>query len=272
MAVYFSGSDTKSEEHANKIAKEMEDSRFLLREMQGFSAQRENKQLDNYLHDEAHPFHAQDSWHETTVNIRLPIEGRRFSSEDDAPTLMIPNLFHRHITNIIKSVCTSEKACSFHFSPYTMHWTPDPNNLHKSERVYGETYLSDAMIRTQAEVDSLPWPEGDTTQCVALGIMLALDLSQLTNFGMASVWPVYLMFANQSKQEWVKPSCHAVHHLAYIPSVSPSVVNQFTHITNVHYRLAQTLQASTKRRQAKHHQLTLRSTASTNSCTQYGTI
>ncbi|KAH9177190.1 hypothetical protein EDB89DRAFT_1844940 [Lactarius sanguifluus] len=205
----------------------MEDPRFLKRELRGFSAQRENKRLDNYLSDEAHPFRTQDGWHEATVNIRLPVEGRRFSSEDDAPTLTIPNLFHRRITDIIRSVCASEKAQSFHFSPYTMHWAPDPDNPDKIERVYGETYSSDAMIQAQLDVDSLPRPEGDTTERVALGLMLASDSSQLTNFGSASVWPVYLMFANQSKQERVRPSCHAVHHLAYVPSVSPSANRRY---------------------------------------------
>ncbi|KAH9021907.1 hypothetical protein EDB85DRAFT_1871640 [Lactarius pseudohatsudake] len=244
MAAYFSGSDTKSEEHANMVAAAMEDPRFLKRELRGFSAQRENKRLDNYVSDEAHPFRTQDGWHKATVSIRLPVEGRRFSSEDDAPTLTITNLFHRRITDIIRSVCASEKAQSFHFSPYTMHWTPDPDNPDKIERVYGETYSSDTMIQAQLDVDSLPWPTGDTTERIALGLMLASDSSQLTNFGSASVWPVYLMFANHLVYQRVRPSCHAVHHLAYVPSVSPSA-NRFTHATNTYCRLVQTLQAGT---------------------------
>jgi hypothetical protein len=52
------------------------------------------------------------------------------------------------------------------------------------------------------------------------------DSAQLTSFGSASVWPVYLMFANQSKQERMKPSCHMVHHLAYVPSVGPNMTNR----------------------------------------------
>jgi hypothetical protein len=229
MAAYFSGSDTKSEEHANALAKTMEDPRYKSSELRGFSAQRENKRLDRYLLDEAHPFHAQDGWHETTIDIRLPIEGRSFESEDEAPTLTIPKFFHRRITDIIRSVCASETARSFHFSPYKMYWTPDTNDPDKSERVYGDAYTTKAMIDAQAEVDSVPRPEGDTRERVALGLMLASDSSQLTNFGSASVWPVYLMFANQSKQERVMPSRHAVHHLAYVPSVGVLFVNLSTH-------------------------------------------
>jgi hypothetical protein len=76
------------------------------------------------------------------------------------------------------------------------------------------------MIQAQTEVDNLPWVEGDTKEHIMLGLMLASDSAQLTSFRSASVWPIYMMFANQPKQERVRPLCHVVHHLAYMPSVS----------------------------------------------------
>ena len=76
------------------------------------------------------------------------------------------------------------------------------------------------------EVDELPRQEGNTREHIVLQLMLGSDSVQLTSFGTASVWLVYLMFANQTKLERVKPSCHVVHHLAYIPSVSPNLVIQ----------------------------------------------
>ena len=272
MAAYFSGSDSKLEEHANAVAKAMEDSQFQLDELYGFSAQRENKRLDNYLLSGTHPFHTQDGWIDSTVNIRLPVEGVSYKSEDHTHTLLIANLFHHHITDIVWSVCVSDKACLFHFSPYKMYWIPDPNKLDKSERIYGETYSADAMIQAQAEVNSLPRPHGDTTGRIALGLMLSLDSLQLTNFGSASVWPIYLMFANQSKQDHMKPSCHAVHHLAYVPSVSLSPVYRSTQTKHVLYRLGQTLKASIKTKQVYHQNPGSRPTVNTNSCKQCGLI
>jgi Plavaka transposase len=220
MKAYFSGMDTKSEEHANTLAKVMEDPAFLLSELKDFSAQRENARLDKYIREGGYSFRTQDGWHEATIFIRLPIEGQRFDSEDKAPRLPMPGFFHRRITDIIRSVCASQVAQSFHFTPYTMHWIPDPNNPDKNERIYGDTYSSDVMVEAQTEVDNLPRMEGDTRERVALGLMMASDCAHLTNFGSASVWPIYLMFANQPKRERAKPSCHAVHHLAYAPSVS----------------------------------------------------
>ena len=42
---------------------------------------------------------------------------------------------------------------------------------------------------------------------------------QLTNFGTASLWPIYLFFGNQSKYMQCKSSAFAAHHIAYIPKV-----------------------------------------------------
>jgi hypothetical protein len=232
MGTYFSGMDTKSEEHATTLVKTIRDPRFHLEHLEDFNAHTENVRLDQYLKHRVHPFRTQDGWQEATVRIRLPVEGQAFNSENDAPTLPIYHLYHRRITAIIKSVCASKTAESFHFAPFTMHWTPDPNKPDDSERVYGDAYSAEAMIEAQTEVDSLPRLEGDTKERVALRLMLASDSAQLTNFGTASVWPIYLMFANQPKEERVRPSCRAVHHLAYVPSVSFLIVNCFIFPTN----------------------------------------
>ena len=199
-----------------------------------FSAQREHKHLDKFLlgpHEEAHPFCTQDGWHWRRLNICLHIEGTMFQSEEDAPILQSHYLFYCHIVDAIRSVCTSKSAESFHLTPYTMHWIPNPNSPDKSKHIYSEAFTSDAMIHAQADIDNLPQLAGDTREHVAFGIMLASDLAQLTNFGTASVWPIYLMFANQPKQERVKPSCHTVHHIVYVPSVSLSTIEWWKHLT-----------------------------------------
>lgn len=230
MATYFSGMDSKSEEHATSLAKITQDPRYKAEDLAGFNSHVENTRLDKYLKDGTQLFQTKDGWQESTVHIRLPVEKKPFSSEDDAPTLPIHRLFHRRITDIVKTVCESKAADTFHFPPYTMHWCPDSLDPGKHERIYADTYASDAMIQAQTDVDSIPRQEGDIKERIALGLMLASDSAQLTSFGSASVWPIYLMFANQSKQERVRPTCHAVHHLAYVPSVSP-LVSIESHIT-----------------------------------------
>ena len=234
MAAYFSGKDMKSEEHATLLGNIMQYPGFRIEEMKGFNAHVENVRLDKYLEGDAHPFQTGDGWQESTVLIHLPVEGKPVASEDNAPTLPICGLFHRQITDIVRTVCKSKSAETFHFTPYTMHWHPDPLDLDKHERIYTDMYTADAMIQAQMEVDNLPRQEGDNRERIALGLMMASDSTQLTNFGSASVWPVYMMFANQSKLERVKPSCHAVHHLAYVPSVSSIMANRVIYFNNIY--------------------------------------
>jgi hypothetical protein len=220
MAAYFSGFDTKSEAHTTSLAKMMQHPKFQWVELDTFNTHTENICLDKYLKHGTEPFQMENGWQEATVHICLPVEGKLFASEEAAPMLPIHGLYHCQIVNIVRTVCASTATVSFHFTPFTMHWTPDTDKPHKHKQVYADAYMSDSMIQAQTEVDDLPRVEGNTKDCIVLGLMLALDSAQLTSFGSASVWPIYLMFANQPKQERVRLSCHTVHHLAYVLSVS----------------------------------------------------
>ena len=231
MAAYFSGSDTKSEAHVTCLAKATQHPKFQWEQMATFDAHVQSTRLDKYLQYGIDPFQIRNGWQEATVYISLPVEGRSFKSEDDAPKLAISGLYHRRITDVVRSVCASTTTASFHFTPFSMHWTPDQDKPYEHERVYADTYMSDSMIDAQSEVNALPREEGDTKERVVLGLMLASDSAQLTSFGTASVWPVYVMFANQPKQERVRPTCHAVHHLAYVPSVSSIAINSTLTVT-----------------------------------------
>ena len=175
MAAYFSDMTTKSEHHATTLAAALQHPRFKLDKLKGFNAHAENVHLDKYLTDRTHPFQVQDSWQAATVYVCLPLEGRLFESEDDAPTLVISGLYHRQITDIVTSMCASMAAESFHFVPFTLHWYPDPDIPHEHEQVYTDTYMSDAMIQKQVKVDNLPCQEGDTRERVVLSLMLASD-------------------------------------------------------------------------------------------------
>ena len=222
--MYFSRMDMKSEEHATMVAKTIQYPRFSTKEMTGFNAHVENVHLDKYLKDNMHPFQEGEGWQQSTVHIHLPVEGEPVTSEANTPTLPIGGVFHWWITDIVRTVCGLKSADPFHFMPYTMHWHSDPLDPDKHEWIYTDMYTTDAMVQAQMEVNKLPWQEGNARERIVLQLMLASDSAQLTSFRMASGWLVYLMFANQPKLERVEPSCHMVHHLAYIPSVRLNLV------------------------------------------------
>jgi hypothetical protein len=130
MAKYFSGFNTKSEAHMTSLAKTMQHPKFQWEELENFNAHAENVHLDKYLKHRTEPFQIENGWLEATVHIHLPVEGKLYESKDVAPMLPIDSLYHCWIVNIIQSVCTSTVTASFHFTPFMMHWTPDPDKPH----------------------------------------------------------------------------------------------------------------------------------------------
>ena len=75
---------------------------------------------------------------------------------------------------------------------------------------------ADAKIRAKPRVPS----DAPDVEYVVLPLLFWSDTTQLANFGSASLWPIYLYFGNLSKYVRGRPTEFAVHHLAYIPSVS----------------------------------------------------
>ena len=82
-----------------------------------------------------------------------------------------------------------------------------------------EVYTSDAHINAHNELQKWVNEPGCTLEKVILALMFWSDSTQLTNFGTAKVWPLYLFLGNLSKYFHGKPSSGACHHVAYFPSV-----------------------------------------------------
>lgn len=222
MEAYHHGSGQKSAAHLNTLAKAMSnDPEFDLQDLKSFSTERENARLDAFLRDESneHPFRKDDGWHEASVTIRVPMKGYR-CSEDKALQISIPGLYHRQLMNILTTVFSDEGSKGFHFTPFKQFWIPNDNNPEQHKRLYSEIYTSDITLEYQQSVDALPRLEGDDLERVVIPLMFASDTAKLTSFGSATVWPIYVGFGSQTKYDHAKPSAHATHHLAYVPSVS----------------------------------------------------
>ena len=150
-----------------------------------------------------------------TVTLEWPVPG--------AP-ITIPDFQHRKICNIIHKTFASDPAAhSFHYHPYELKWKRPGSD--SEERVHGELYTLQAWLDEDAKVQSLTLDPKETDRDVPraiAAIMLASDGTQLSPFALSKVWPIYVYFGNQSKYDWAKPTQHAAHHLAYLPSVGCS--------------------------------------------------
>ena len=109
----------------------------------------------------------------------------------------------------------------YHFSPFKLFQKSPVTQ--KEECIYGELYNSDSFLAEHEEIQrrgALPPDEKDCKwEKVVAALMFSSDATHLTQFGVAKGWPIYFMIGNLSKYMCAQPSCGALHHLAYIPSV-----------------------------------------------------
>ena len=179
-------------------------------------------------------------WREHKISIQVPDLDK--SKSKPKPARVNNNLgnkdnsykvdevfWYRPIVPSLKSILTSDESKNFHYEPFEQRWqTPATTTTSSSARVYDELYTGDAWLEEHRNVQSiiLPPEEDDQYPRAIAAIMLWSDSTHLAEFGQAKAWPIYMSLGNQSKYERAKPGAHALHHLAYLPSVS-SYPNKF---------------------------------------------
>jgi hypothetical protein len=90
------------------------------------------------------------------------------------------------------------------------------------QHVYSELYNSDAFLLEHNKIQAEHCNDEPALENVVATLMPYSDSTHLTNFGTASLWPIYLFFSNISKYIRAKLTSFSANHLAYIPSVSVS--------------------------------------------------
>lgn len=209
------GNTLKSEIETNHLVHNVILSPSFNREdLVGFDAHRENQRLDKALKEST----LRNQFTESSVDILVPsgdinIQPKHFT---------VPGLLHRKLTSVIQEAFESPLAHHYHFSPFKL-FQKSPSTG-ETERVYGEIYTSDAFLAEVEEVRlHAPLPP-DNADCrrekVVAALMFSSDATVLTDFGTTKAWPVYAMFGNLSKYLRGQTDSGAMHHLAYIPSVS----------------------------------------------------
>ncbi len=153
-------------------------------------------------------------WIKTPVKISVPFHSRMLHTgpkDFDAGIL-----HHRRLISVIKGKI-ARTSTHLHFEPYELFW--QPNDATEPVRVYGELYTSEAFFEANRTLQDSPAEPGCELPRVVLGLMFASDSTRLTAFSSAKLWPIYLVFGNESKDRRSKPSCHAFEHIAYLETV-----------------------------------------------------
>lgn len=220
MAWQYSGGTNKTGAELDRLwTSHIQDPAFDPSVHTTFSHDQEKRRIEKYLAT-SNPFNAAHGWKRSSVKIPLPHEGSKYKSERDPniPCLTVDGVYHRDITDIIINTFQSKIASeTFHILPYEEYWKPSDDS--EPVRMFGEAYTSPAFIDAYREIHSLPRDPGDELEYIVSPLMFWSDATQLANFGDASLWPIYLFFANQSKYTRGRPTTDACHHIAYIPGV-----------------------------------------------------
>ncbi|KAH9854399.1 hypothetical protein C2E23DRAFT_726443 [Lenzites betulinus] len=158
---------------------------------------------------------SQDGWKFTSVTIKVP-----FGNSSPPQDYTVHGLAYRPLEDVIASVFASELSAGYHYTPYQKLWQPPRTSggcAPPLEKVYGELYTSNAFLDADAELQRSPREPGCDLPRAVVACMPWSDSTHLAEYGNASLWPIYLLFGNQSKYARGRPSSNACHHVAYIP-------------------------------------------------------
>ncbi|KAI0747131.1 hypothetical protein C8Q80DRAFT_1220294 [Daedaleopsis nitida] len=239
-------SNSKSNTQINLLARD------VFQRPAQFDAAREAQRLDNYVDKmDGSPLSATDGWMKSSVHVRLPKEGVSYDSEEDAPVFTITDVWHRSLPQVIRSALQRPGMKTWHMIPHKLFCARRPPTYPHSSQSASPSppHFSSQSTSTGSRSSSSSSPSRSSSSSsgelynsdAALDdleysmtiICWYSDGTRLTNFGPASMWPLYHYFGNQSKYERVRPSLYPAHHLAYIPSLPDLIQDVYTEIYGI---------------------------------------
>lgn len=189
----------------------LQDPKFSTNDINSARWERTSSLLGRGNADAAHSTALGNGWQSSPVTIKLPT----------APVqeLTVPDVKHRSITSVMDQVRGHDSASQrFNNIPYEQMWQPH-NLAWPKERVFCELASSMPFAELYRSVQNAPQEPGCQLERVADIFILGSDSMALTAIGGASLWPVYLFWANQSKYELADRSSGACHTVAYLEKV-----------------------------------------------------
>lgn len=163
-------------------------------------------------------------WYQSSITIQVPFH--YLTDNPGVRPFTVDGFYHRSLVSIIQERIRNDAHDNshFHFTPFELLWDPGDSNSTASApvRLQGELYTSPVFLDAHKDLQStLPEP-GCLLPRVVVSLMFWSDATHLTNFGNAKLWPLYMLFGNDSKYQRCKPSGNLCEHVAYFEHVSVS--------------------------------------------------
>lgn len=157
-------------------------------------------------------------WQKTEVTISVPFS--RNACYPGPKNYTVTNFFHRSLLGIVREkLSNAVDDEKFHYEPFELHWRSPLAHAKLQGRVYSELYTSLEFMKAHQTLQESPPEPGCHLPRVVLALMFWSDGTCLTAFGKSKLWPLYMMFGNESKYRRCKPSSHLFNHVAYFEEV-----------------------------------------------------
>jgi hypothetical protein len=143
-------------------------------------------------------------------------EKEKYNLEEATPEIEIGGMNYQPLVEVIRAAYEDPSVKHFEHVPYKLFIEHNsdlgmftdsnlqqlPDEVHqKAERIYTEAYICNAVFEEDERIQTQPRsPENasDIEYVIAV-LMLWSDSTHFANFGIASLWPIYLFFESLSK-------------------------------------------------------------------------
>jgi hypothetical protein len=217
---YWNGGTQKSQASFKDLVSIVGDPTFSPKDIQDTQWDKVNQTLaDDELWDDLDA-----GWTKTEVSILVPFQPRRgaVSGPEAGPKqFVVGDFYHRNLVDVVKEKLSNpDHDDHFHYDPYELKW--QANGKSEPVRVHGEMYSSQAFLDVHNALQNSPPEENCTLPRHIVALMFSSDSTNLTSFGDATLWPIYLFFGNESKYRRCQPTCNLGSHVAYLRKVCRS--------------------------------------------------
>ncbi|KAG6830763.1 hypothetical protein H0H92_014844 [Tricholoma furcatifolium] len=212
-AWYWNDGIQKSSKSFQSLLKVVSQDDFRPEDVRGVNWSAINQQLGLNEWDSDQWGDVDATWSVSSVSIKVPFHRRL--AMPGVRDFVVKSFYRRPLVAIIEEKLQKggQNIRQFHIEPYTLLW-----NAHGSEepiRLHGEIYTSSSFARAHEELQASPPEPGCELPRYVVALMFWSDGTHLTNFGDASLTPLYMQFGNESKYRRCKPTEHLTEHVAY---------------------------------------------------------
>lgn len=126
---------------------------------------------------------------------------------------------HRSIVAIVeKKIRNADESLFFHLDGHELRWKPDAEDGSPEFSVLSKLYNLEAFLEAQRLVRSSPPTEAlkdCTLPRVIVGLSFWSDATHPSTFPSSKLWPLYMVFGNDSKYRRGKGSAEACYHCIF---------------------------------------------------------